>query len=641
MCGIVGFCGFSAPDLLEQMTKMLTHRGPDDSGTFEEGAVSLGHRRLSIIDIAGGHQPMFSPDRRYVIVFNGEIYNYRELRQTLIGRGYSFRSDSDTEVLLACYAEFGVDALDRLNGMFAFAIYDREEKSLFLARDRVGIKPLYTLQVGDRFLFSSESKTFCCWNEWNREVNLDALQGYLALRYVPGNTTLLKGVRRLPAGHYLIHRRGETRTVRYWTPPTGDTKQNYSSEGEAIEALGEQLERSVQRRLISDVPVGAYLSGGLDSSLIVALMTRQKMGQVNTFSVGFDYEHDELREAEATADLLGCKHHTIQCGPTDIDLLQDVVYHSDDPLGDPISLPMYKLAHEAKKQVTVILTGEGADEFFGGYLFHKVLWLADLYTRIAPRLLRRGVVHPLLRLTPPGLLNLAFKYPASLGRRGKLKLLDFHDQLEEDDLDARYRHLISLFDRRDTDGLFHEDVLGEIGSSTDIAEDDAVATRRFDEMLRLQFGHWLPDNMLLRQDKMSMAAGIEGRVPFLDHELIEFAFGLPRKFHIRRLIGKYCLRRVAEGLLPRTTARRRKMPFYVPVEGHFGNPRFLAMMEDLIGDEAVRRRGIFRPEAIQGLRKALHDREFILAKQVFSLMTLELWFRSFIDGSGSRRLTNP
>lgn len=638
MCGIVGFCGFAAPDLLEQMTRALTHRGPDDSGTFEEGDVALGHRRLSIIDIAGGHQPMFSPDRRYVIIFNGEIYNYQELRQNLIGRGYSFQSDSDTEVLLACYAEYGVAALDRLNGMFAFAIYDREEKSLFLARDRVGIKPLYTLQVGDRFLFSSESKAFCCWREWNREVNLGALEGYLALRYVPGEATLLKGVRRLPAGHYLIHRQGQTRIFRYWVPPTGEVKQHYSSENEAIEALGEQLERSVKRRLISDVPVGAYLSGGLDSSLIVALMTRQNMGRVNTFSVGFDYEHDELREAEATANLLGCEHHTIQCGPADIELLPDVVYHSDDPLGDPISLPMYKLAHEARKEVTVILTGEGADEFFGGYLFHKVLWLADLYTRFVPGLLRRGVVHPLLRLTPPGLLNLAFNYPASLGRRGKQKLIDFHDQLNDDDLDKRYRHLISLFDRRDTEGLFQQDV---VATPPDVAPDDAVVPRRFDEMLRLQFGHWLPDNMLLRQDKMSMAAGIEGRVPFLDHELIEFAFRLPRKLHIRRLVGKYCLRRFAEQLLPRTTARRRKMPFYVPVEGYFGDPRFLAMMEDLIGDEAVRRRGLFRPEAIQRLRSALHNREFILAKQVFSLMTLELWFRSFIDGDAGRRLTNP
>ena len=638
MCGIVGFCGFAAPDLLGQMTRALTHRGPDDSGIFEEGDVALGHRRLSIIDIAGGHQPMFSPDRRYVIVFNGEIYNYQELRQTLIGRGYNFQSESDTEVLLACYAEFGVEALDRLNGMFALAIYDREEKSLFLGRDRVGIKPLYTLQVGDRFLFASESKAFCRFSEWNREVNLGALEGYLALRYVPGEETLLKGVRRLPAGHYLIHRRGETRISRYWTPPTGEVKQRYNSEDEAIEALGEQLERSVQRRLISDVPVGAYLSGGLDSSLIVALMTRQKMGQVNTFSVGFDYEHDELREAEATANLLGCKHHTIQCGPTDIDLLPEVVYHSDDPLGDPISLPMYKLAREAKKEVTVILTGEGADEFFGGYLFHKVLWLADLYTRVVPSLLRRGVVHPLLQLMPPGLLNLAFNYPASLGRRGKQKLIDFHDQLNDDDLDMRYRHLISLFDRRDTEGLFRQEV---VAASPNLASDDAVVPRRFDEMLRLQFGHWLPDNMLLRQDKMSMAAGIEGRVPFLDHELIEFAFGLPRKLHIRRLVGKYCLRRFAEQLLPRTTARRRKMPFYVPVEGHFGDPRFIEMMEDLIGDEAVRRRGLFRQEAVQRLRNALHNREFILAKQVFSLMTLELWFRSFIDGNVGPGLTNP
>jgi len=392
----------------------------------------------------------------------------------------------------------------------------------------------------------------------------------------------------------------------------------------------------VRRRLISDVPVGAYLSGGLDSSLIVALMSHVGAKSISTFSVGFDYEHDELKEAEATANLLGCNHHTIECGAADIERLPEIVYYSDDPLGDPISIPMYKLAREAKKEVTVILTGEGADEIFGGYLFHKVMWMANIYRKVVPGVFRRGLISPLLGVMPPSLLNLAFNYPASLGQRGKLKLLDFHNKLDNANINSLYLHLISLFDKRDTDLLFTTDVEKQITRSViDSSVEHSTDGKYFDRMLRLQFPHWLPDNMLLRQDKMSMASGIEGRVPFLDHELIEFAFSLPRTMHLRRLVGKYCLRQFAGTMLPRQTAQRRKMPFYVPMEGYFGDQRFIAMMEDLIGDSAVANRGIFNSQTVKKLRGSIHAGEFIQVKQVFSLMTLELWFRQFVDGNGS------
>jgi len=632
MCGVAGYIGFEADGLIENMTRLLTHRGPDDSGHFHDAGVALGHRRLSIIDLTSGHQPMLSDDDRYAIVFNGEIYNYRELRDKLRAAGISFRTESDTEVLLQMYIVYGAKALDHLNGMFAFAIYDRLSRELFLARDRVGIKPLYYMQDGEKLLFASESKAFYCWRDWKRDVDYSAIADYLALRYVPGDTTLLSNIKRLPAGCYLVYGRGESQITRYWHPPTGEIKQRYSSEGEAIDALGELLETCVQRRLVSDVPVGAYLSGGLDSSLIVAMMTRLKASSVSTFSVGFDYEHDELREAEETARSLGCNHHTIQCSAEDMELLPEIVYYSDDPLGDPISIPMYKLAHEAKKEVTVILTGEGADEFFGGYLFHKAIWLADLYRKVVPRIVRRSVIQNLIRMTPPALLNLAFNYPAELGRRGKLKLLDFHQQLDDDNLNALYLHLISLFDERDMSRLFSEDIAGQLGPSIlHSTEDGGQNNSHFDRLLRLQFAHWLPDNMLLRQDKMSMASAIEGRVPFLDHELVEFAFSLPRKMHIRRLIGKYCLRKFARTVLPTATARRKKMPFYVPVEGYFGDKRFIEMMEELLGDSAVANRGIFNIDSVRRLRLGIHSGEFIQVKQVFSLMTLELWFRQFVD----------
>ncbi|MCB9889829.1 MAG: asparagine synthase (glutamine-hydrolyzing) [Planctomycetes bacterium] len=640
MCGICGYLGIDEPGLLERMTAALLHRGPDDSGLFFDRDVGLGHRRLSIIDLSGGHQPMTSPDGNLVIAFNGEIYNFAELRAELEARGHRFETGSDTEVLLRMYQVHGVDALQRLNGMFAFAVYDRSRRELFLARDRVGIKPLYYVPVGDGLLFASETKALLQHAGWDRSLNTHALRHYLGLRYVPGDRGLLREVRKLPPGHYLMAREGSIEVRRYWAPPVpepGDLLR--CSEEECLDQLAELMQASVQRRLISDVSFGAYLSGGLDSSLIVALMAKLVDKPIKTFSVGFDYEHDELTQAAATAKLLRCDHHELQTRGKDIALLPDVVWHSDDPLGDAISIPMFQLAREAKKQVTVILTGEGGDEVFAGYLFHKAMWAAGMYRKLAPSPVRRWLVQPLLSVTPAALMNLAFKYPAHLGARGKLKVLDYHRMLSQGTLDQGYRHLISLFDARDTQSLFTPEFDERLRADRDYwtPEDDPRGPE-FDRMLRLQFGHWLPDNMLLRNDKMSMASGIEGRVPFLDHTLIEFAFRLPKKLRLRGMTGKYLLRRLAERLLPRETAQRKKMPFYVPMENYYEQGGFVDMMDELLGERAVRERGVFRPEAVAELRAGMHRREFILVKQVFSLMTLELWFRAFVDAPAGQRL---
>jgi len=651
MCGICGFIGIEEDGLLERMTEALHHRGPDDCGCFAEGDVGLGHKRLSIIDLAGGHQPMFSPDGNLVIVFNGEIYNFAELRQALIGEGQRFATSSDTEVLLRLYQLEGAGALQKLNGMFAFAVYDRGRRELFLARDRVGIKPLYFVHDSGRFLFASETKSLMRYSGWRRTLNAHAIADYLKLRYVPGSTGMFQEVQRLPPGHYLRFKDGEARLNRYWSPPIVHEREE-RSEQDYEDELARLLRTSVRRRLITDVSFGAYLSGGLDSSVIVALMSEIVSAPIKTFSVGFDYEHDELSQAAATARLLGCDHTEIACRPSDLALLPDVVYHSDEPLGDAISIPMFMLAREAKKQVTVILTGEGADEIFAGYLFHKVLWGGGIYRRRVPSIVRRRMIRPLLALTPAAVMNVAFRYPAYLGRRGKLKALDYVDLLEHGTLDESYRHLISLFDARETDELFTREFEGLLREQTapwtpraSTAGKDS-AGEEFDRMLRLQFGHWLPDNMLLRQDKVSMASAIEGRVPYLDHEVIDFAFRLPRKLRLRRLVGKHLLRRLAADVLPKETAERRKMPFYVPVENYFTDPVFMELVDDLLGEDSVRRRGIFRPEAVARLHGSLRRREFLLVKQVFSLLTLELWFRIFVDRDGTRvsdarRATEP
>jgi len=636
MCGICGTVGIEQDGLIERMTEAIHHRGPDDFGHFVDGNVCLGQRRLSIIDVAGGHQPMTTPDGSLTIVFNGEIYNFAELREQLEQRGVRFETHSDTEVLLRLFEQDGIDALQKLNGMFAFAIFDRRTRELVLARDRLGIKPLYYSQLPGRFLFGSEVKALLRYDDLPREPNPHAVHDYLAIRYVPGDVTMLRAVRRLPPAHWLRYREGELRIERYWSPPARPESPR-RSEGEYLEELSELLEKSVRRRLISDVPVGAYLSGGLDSSLIVALMSKLSNEPVRSFSVGFDYEHDELSQARATADLLGCQHREVACRAEDVALLPEVVYHADDPLGDAIAIPMYQLAREAKKQVTVILTGEGSDEIFAGYLFHKVMWAAHFYERLTPRALRERVVQPLLSAMPARLLNVAFRYPAYLGDRGKQKALDYLEILGSGDLEHGYRHLISLFDHRETASLYTPEFASRLAREphpwAGPVETEGAA---FDRMLRLQLHHWLPDNMLMRQDKMSMASAIEGRVPFLDHELVEFAFRLPRRLRLHGLVGKYLPRRVADRLLPRDTSRRRKMPFYVPIENYFQQPEFVALMDDVLSEESVRRRGLLRPEAVEGLRRSMHQQEFLLVKQVFSLIVLELWFRIFIDAGGRR-----
>jgi asparagine synthase (glutamine-hydrolysing) len=358
---------------------------------------------------------------------------------------------------------------------------------------------------------------------------------------------------------------------------------------------------------------------------------------VRTFTVGFDYEHDELSDASRTAKLLGCRHTEIACGVKDIALLPKIVWHLDEPLGDAIVIPMYLLSREAKKHVTVVLTGEGADETLGGYLFHRALVMGNQLARAMPRFLRQAVLAPALKATPTGVLNMAFDYPASLGERGKLKVLDFVNLVGPEHLPDAYLHLISLFDARDTGDLYSETfrrtlnggrlAVGTIGG-------DSRRAPFLNRALHLQFDHWLPDDILMKQDKMTMASGIEGRVPFLDHELVEFSLTLPPSLKIRRGKPKYILRKYAERLLPKDTTSRGKKPFYAPVETYLEHPLFRDIVDDALSEKTVQSRGLFRPDAVARLRGSTRAGEFVHVKQVFSLVMLELWFRMAVDRRG-------
>jgi len=636
MCGICGYIGLAEDGLLESMTSALSHRGPDSAGYFRADEAGLGHRRLSIIDVAGGQQPIENEDGSMALICNGEIYNYQSLREELLARGHRFRTKSDSEVVLHLYEDLGPDCLRRLNGIFAVAIYDGANRRLFLARDRLGVKPLYYADLPGRFLFASEFKAILRDRGWAPTLNPRAIHDYLALRYVPGPDGMFKELRKLPAAHYAVVERGRVTLHRYWQPELFGGP-FLASEEEYLEGFAAHFERSVRMQMISEVPLGAYLSGGLDSSAIVAAMSRLASKPVRTFTVGFDYEHDELTEAAETARLLGCEHTEIACRAEDVELLPEVVYHLDEPVGDAIVIPMYQLAREAKKQVTVILAGEGADEILGGYLFHRALLAGHHLARVAPRALRQALLAPALQLAPAGLINLAFSYPAKLGERGKLKALDFLRLLEPDQLPAAYRHLISLFDERDTADLYTGDfktALNGATQSSDGLKDSSDAAPYLNRILHLQFDHWLPEDILMKQDKMSMAHAIEARVPFLDHELVEYALRLPPAMKIRAGKSKYVLRRYAGRLLPKRTRTRRKMPFYVPIEQYFADPKFQELMADTLSERSIRARGLLRPEAVLRLREAMCQGEFVFVKQVFSLIVLELWFRMAVDRRG-------
>lgn len=636
MCGICGYVGLdAAPELIERMTATITHRGPDASGFFRDQDVAFGHRRLKVIDLEGGVQPMHSRDGRYVLVFNGEIYNYREIRDVLAKRGAAFHSNSDTEVLLELLIAEGPDGLNRTNGMFAFAFFDTQTRELLLARDRVGIKPLYIHERNGALRFASESKAILCDKSLDLTQNPLAIHDYLGLRYVPGTQTMFNELRRLPAGHYLRFRDGKSEIHRYWEPPLAGDGRTRTRE-EAYEKFAESLERAVRRRLISDVPFGAYLSGGVDSSAIVALMRRCGARRLVTFSVGFDYEHDELTQAAATARELGCEHHEIACRAEDVNLLPRIVEHMDEPMGDAINIPMFKLAEAAKREVTVILTGEGGDEILGGYLFHRVLLAGHYFQRTLPRWLRRGAIEPLLRVTPTRLLNMAFSYPAYLGDRGKLKALDYLRYVEPALLDHGYRHLISLFDDRELGSLYTPEFREQLAEAGAFDPECAFSPPRMaspfvTRMLALSYDHWLPDNMLLRTDKMSMAHAVEGRVPFLDHEFIAAAANLRASDKLTLRKGKRVLRRLVDELGLKSVATRKKMPFYVPIENYFQQPSFQELLNDLLSEESIRRRGIFEPAAIAKMREGMSRREFLFVKQVFSIGVLELWHRIFSD----------
>lgn len=542
------------------MLSLIHHRGPDETGSYQKAGASLGIQRLSILDLRTGQQPVTNEAGSVHLVFNGEIYNYRELRSDLIGRGHRFRSEGDSEVIVHLYEDLGEDAFTRLRGMFAIALWDVRRQKLVLVRDRLGKKPLYYATVGGELVFASEIKAILDWPELSREIDFAALADYLAYLYVPAPRTIFRSIRSLDPGHIGTFEGGRFELKRYWSVPHGDERPMWS-EAEWIDRVRAKLAEAVKLRLVSDVPLGAFLSGGLDSSLIVAMMAEH--GPVKTYSIGFSETasgYSELPHARRVAELLQTNHHEAVAEVDTLDLLPKLLWHFDQPFGNSTAPLAYLLSKFAREQVTVAMAGTGGDELFSGYPRHLGLRLAGAYDHL-PRFLRPGIYQQLLDLIPES--TAANTSVHRLAKRIRRFLGAAHLGPGE-----RYVRWLTYFDRFERLQLLKPELREEVAS----AEPESLIARAWqgsgsdlERAFRVDMQTFLPFNQLEYMDKMSMACSLEARAPFCDSELVELCAGLPDELRIKGVSTKYLLKKVAEAYLPRDVIHRQKVGFDAPV----------------------------------------------------------------------------
>lgn len=630
MCGIFGFSGFIEDGLLSRMGDSLAHRGPDGRGCYQDEAhrFYMGMRRLSIIDLEGGSQPIYNEDRSMAVCFNGEIYNYIELHDQLVQRGHTFRTRSDTEVIVHAYEEWGRECLKQFNGMFAFALHDSRTGETFFARDRCGQKPFYYHRNNGRFVFASEVKAILECAQVPRACNVPAIDAYLALRYVPEPRTMFQDIFTLPAAHFLLlNDDGSVMIQRYWDVPIFQGE--YPADSVLLDEAEAMLRNAVRLTMRSDVPVGGYLSAGVDSSLLVALMT-ESSDKVNTYSIGFDSPGDETHDAAETARLLGTTHHEVQCAPHDFDLLPKVVWHMDRPVGDALIMAFYKLAEGAARDLKVVISGEGADEIFAGYSFQNVIQVAEWYHQAVPGFLHDRLAMPILRGIPVDFLNKFFIFPARLGRQGKARIVDFMDGYRRRNLFENYVSLKTLWPR-DARAAAYTSEFKRLATDSWIPPLRDHSGLFLDRLLKIQWDEWLQDWCIIRQDKNTMAHSLEIRLPFLDHNLIELAFRVPPRLKNNGLRDKIIERKIAAKLLPRKVTQRRKNPFFLPMEFFFEHPQIRGLIAETLNEAQVRKRGYFDSTYVKALLEKMETREFVYLKQVMALVILELWHRVFID----------
>ena len=639
MCGI---CGIAIPEhaprhldsaALTRMRDALTHRGPDDAGLLFDSHLALGHRRLAIVDLKGGHQPMFNEDDSIAIVFNGEIYNHSDYRAALEARGHRYRSHCDTETILHLYEEHGRRCVEFLRGMFAFAICDRPRRRLLLARDRLGIKPLYYSLAADGTLhFASEIKALLAASAIKPQLNYPALADYAANRATSGEATLFQGVKRLLPGHTLEWQDGQVEITRYWDVSFSKPDEGLS-DADYVARFDELFRQAVRLRLMADVPLGMFLSGGLDSSAIAAVMSQLVRQPIKTFSVAFaEREANELEYARLVARRFKTEHHEIIVSPDEFfAALPQMVYQEDEPIAHPSSVPLYFVSELASRHVKVVLTGEGADELLAGYdKYRKTVYNLALdrrYHRLTPEWMKRAVAQTIQ------------------GLRGSSRLrqkLTRTFLCLEPELEQIYFDNFAVYPREMQARLFTEaarEQMGEGepygGSLADLG--GTAAETLLDQLLAADMKTYLQE-LLMKQDQMSMAASIESRVPFLDHHLVEMACALPERMKLRGLETKHILRQAMKDVLPGEILRRRKMGFPVPI-GAWLRGRYRHIVEEYVLSERAAARGIFDEAYVREL-VARHEAGENHAERLWALINFEIWQRRFFDGEAADKQAN-
>jgi asparagine synthase (glutamine-hydrolysing) len=646
MCGIAGMAGVRDSALLDAMLKITRHRGPDDRGTYltngdsPEFQAAIGSNRLKVLDLSSaGHQPMSSPGGEVWVVYNGEIFNFAALRDELRADGLSFHSQTDTEVLPLLYLKYGDRMVEHLNGIFAFAIWDSRKQRLLVARDRMGVKPLYYARAGSRLYFASEVKSLLLAPELRAELDPAALSEFLSLLYVPNPGTMFKNILKLEPGCRLTWQAGKISIDRYW-----DSSERIpwipGDERELARQCRTVLKDAVRRQLVSDVPVGFFLSGGLDSSALLACAAEVHSGPLRCYTIAFQREHarmeqsgDDRSYAKLVAEKFGAECHELMVAPDVAGLLSKVIWHMDDAVADPAAIATYLICREAKSDATVLLSGQGADELFGGYRVHLISTLARRL-RLLPPILRERLMPAVLQAVSglgarmpslnPGLLMAACRFS---GKALRMSGLTPQDQ---------YIGMRSYLDGTELSSLLNPDVLGAARPPDLMLKKhfDAAASLDFvDQMLYVDQQTFLPDLNLAYTDKQSMAASIEVRVPFLDQVVVDFMRQVPPELKLHGYTQKYILRKAMEDVLPAEVISRRKAAFGLPVRSWLQN-ELREMVGDLLSERRVRERGLFQPGAVARMvRENGRSRDYTL--QLWSLLTLELWQQVFIDESRS------
>ncbi len=625
MCGICGVYNMRSREpvsreLVERMTHLISHRGPDDSGVYLDADMGLGFARLSIIDLSGGHQPMSNETGDIWIVFNGEIWNYKTLRKELIEKGHHFRTNSDTETIVHAYEEYGVDCIARLHGMFGLAIWDSPRKRLLLARDRIGKKPLYYTRLNGDLIFASEIKALLCHPQVKREADVQALADFLSVRYVPAPATLFANIYKVLPGHWLLCENGTLREECYWDFTFGKTERLPVEE--YIRGIRQHINQAVEERLMADVPLGAMLSGGLDSSIITGTMSQLMTEPVKTFSVGFDVpesQYNEFPYARLVSQHFGTEHHELVVKCSDLtDYWPLLTWHRDEPVSEPSDLGVYLISKLARQHVKVVLSGEGGDELFAGYPKYLVDWLARYY-HLLPAPIRNQVLTPLLDRLPYSM------------RKVKMAARTLSQPTLE-----RWMNWFGVFN-----GQLKNHLLSD-STRANIDMDSSRAFRRWLEgnpqrddlssMLYLDTKIWLPDNLLMKGDKMTMAASLEARIPLLDYKLIEYAASIPSDIKVKLFQAKYLLKRAYADFLPEAILTRKKIGFNVPVGVWFREGQ-RNLITQLLLSERARSRGFFNDAFVARILRDHLEGRTQYGNQLFILASLELWFRVFIDSS--------